>query len=110
MTLRSTAPGPIAIRTAATPRSAAPSSFSRILTGQLAFGYLERDYTDPTLPDLKGPTFDASLTWLATALTTFKLTAVTSAIESTLAGVSGEFTHEVGIEVDHAFRPWLMRR
>jgi hypothetical protein len=80
---------------------------SRILTGQLGFGYLERSYTDRSLPDLKGPTFDASLTWLASALTTFKLTAVTSANESTLAGVSGVFTHEVGIEVDHAFRTWL---
>ncbi|HWF96367.1 MAG TPA: outer membrane beta-barrel protein [Xanthobacteraceae bacterium] len=80
---------------------------SRILIGQLAFGYLERDYTDPTLQTVKGPTFDGSLTWVASALTTFKLTAVTSANESTLAGVSGVFTHEVGIEVDHAFRTWL---
>jgi hypothetical protein len=80
---------------------------SRILTGQLAFGYLERTYTDPTLPNLKGPTFDGSLSWVASALTTVKLTALTSANESTLAGVSGVFTHEVGIEVDHAFRSWL---
>jgi hypothetical protein len=85
------------------------SSFelSRLLTGQLAFGYLQRAYVDPSLPDLKGPTFDASLTWLASALTTFKLTALTSANESTLVGVSGVFTHEIGIEVDHAFRSWL---
>jgi len=40
---------------------------SRILTGQLAFGYLERSYTDPRLQTLKGPTFDASLTWLASS-------------------------------------------
>jgi hypothetical protein len=80
---------------------------SRILTGQLAFGYLVRSYTDPSLPDIKGPTLDASLTWVASALTTFKLTALTSVSESTVAGVSGEFTHELGIEVDHAFRTWL---
>jgi hypothetical protein len=80
---------------------------SRILTGQLAFGYLERNYTDPLLANLKGPTFDGSLTWLASALTAVRLTALTSANESTLAGVSGVFTHEVGIEVDHAFRSWL---
>jgi hypothetical protein len=80
---------------------------SRLLTGQLAFGYLERDYTDPALQTVKGPTLDGSLAWTASALTTFKLTAVTSATESTLAGVSGVFTHEVGIEVDHAFRTWL---
>ena len=34
-------------------------------------------------------------------------TAVTRADKSTLAGVSGAFTHEVGVEVDHAFRTWL---
>ncbi len=80
---------------------------SRILTGQVAFGYLERNYADPTLPDIRGPTLDGSLTWLASALTTFKLTAATSVSESTLVGVAGVFTHEVGIEVDHAFRTWL---
>ena len=80
---------------------------SRILTGELSFGYLARDYAEPTLQNIKGPTFDGSLTWVASALTTFKLTAVTRADESTLAGVSGVFTHELGLEVDHAFRTWL---
>jgi hypothetical protein len=80
---------------------------SRILTGQVAFGHLRRSYVDPRLPDLSGPTFDASLIWLASALTTVKLTAITTANETTLAGVSGAFTHEVGLEVDHAFRTWL---
>jgi hypothetical protein len=80
---------------------------SRILTGQIAFGYLERRFGDPNLPTIQGPTLDASLTWAASALTTFKLTAVTSANETTLAGVSGVFTHELGFEIDHAFRTWL---
>jgi hypothetical protein len=80
---------------------------SRILTGQLAFGYLERGYADPRLQTLKGPSLDASLTWVASALTTVKLTATTTANESTLAGVSGVFTHELGVEVDHALRTWL---
>jgi hypothetical protein len=85
------------------------SSFelSRIFTGQLAFGYLERSYSDPRLPNISGATFDASLTWLATALTTVKLTASTTANETTLATVSGAFTHELGLEIDHAFRTWL---
>jgi hypothetical protein len=80
---------------------------SRILTGQVALGYMERTYADPRLLDLNGPTFDASLTWVASALTTVKLNATTTANETTLAGVSGVFTHELGIEVDHAFRTWL---
>jgi hypothetical protein len=81
---------------------------SRILTGELAFGYLSRTYRDPTLPAVSGPTIDGSLVWLATALTTVKLTASTIASETTIAGVSGIFTHEVGLEVDHSFRRWLL--
>jgi hypothetical protein len=85
------------------------SSFelSRILIGELALGYLDRTYKDPNLPDVRGPTLDGSLTWLATALTTVKFTAATIASETTLPGVSGEFTHELGFEVDHDFRRWL---
>ena len=53
-------------------------------------------------------TFDSSLTWLASALTVLKLTARTSVSESTLINVSGAFTREVALEVDHAFRRWLV--
>ena len=80
---------------------------TRILTGQVALGYLERSFADPRLQNLNGPTLDGSLGWVASALTTVKLTASTIASETTLAGVSGVFTHELGIEVDHAFRTWL---
>ena len=45
---------------------------------------------------------------MASALTTFKLTAVTRADESTVPGVSGQFTREVTLQVDHAFRRWLI--
>jgi hypothetical protein len=85
------------------------SSFelSRILTGDVAVGWLARSYREP-LPDIGGVTFDSSLTWLASALTTLKLTARTSVGESTLADVSGSFTREVALEVDHAFRRWLV--
>src|SRR5262249_25949427 len=50
---------------------------SRILTGELALGYLDRVYKDPTLPAIAAPTFDSSLIWLASALTTVKLKAST---------------------------------
>jgi hypothetical protein len=82
-------------------------SLSPILTGQLALGYMSRAYRDPRLPNLQGATLDSSLVWLASALTTVKLTTSTTANETTLAGVAGIFTHEVGVEVDHAFRRWL---
>jgi hypothetical protein len=42
------------------------------------------------------------------ALTTAKLIAVTRADESRVPGVSGAFTREVTLQVDHAFRRWLI--
>jgi len=81
--------------------------FSRIFTGDVAIGYLTRSYKDPRLPDIAGLTVDSSLTWLATALTTVKLTAATTVNETTLAGISGVFSRDITLQVEHAFRRWL---
>ena len=89
-------------------RAGSTFEFSRILTGDMAVGWLMRDYRDPQLPELSGVTIDGSLTWLASALTTVKLIAKTTANETTVAGVAGTFTREATIEVDHAFRQWLI--
>jgi hypothetical protein len=83
-------------------------NFANSLTGEIAAGYMKRDYQDPTLPDIAGPTLDGSLTWQATALTTAKLTATSIVTESTVEGVSGEFSRSVTAEVDHALRTWLI--
>jgi hypothetical protein len=82
--------------------------FTSKLTGEASLGYLMRRYHDATLPDLAGWTLDASLVFVASALTTAKLTATTTANETTVAGVSGIFTREVALQVDHAFRRWLL--
>jgi len=71
--------------------------FTRILTGDIAVGWLTRRYEDPTLQKLAGPTIDGSLTWVMSALTTAKLTAVTRADESRVVGVSGVFTRQVAL-------------
>jgi hypothetical protein len=81
---------------------------SRKLTGEISIGYLTRTYKDPTLPDLDGLIFDGSLVWAATGLTTVKLTATSTADESTLPGVSGVLRRDGGVQVDHAFRRWLI--
>ncbi len=82
--------------------------FSRKLTGEIAVGYLERTYKDPNLPELNGILFDASLIWRATGLTTVKLTATTTAAESTLINVAGVLRRDASLEVEHAFRRWLI--
>ena len=82
--------------------------FSRKLTGEFAVGFLDRIYKDPSLPDLSGVTLDGSLVYAMSALTNIKLTANTVAQETTVPGTSGVFTRNTGIEVDHAFRRWLV--
>ena len=78
------------------------------LSGAMAVGYLDRTYQDPTLPKLSGLIADGALIWRATALTTATLTASSLVSESTIPGVSGELSRDVGVEVDHAFRRWLI--
>jgi hypothetical protein len=81
---------------------------TRLIVGDMSIGYLTRTYKDPSLPDLSGLLVDGSLVWTATTLTTVKLTGKTSASETTVAGVSGIFSRDVGLQVDHAFRRWLI--
>jgi len=78
------------------------------LTGEIAAGYMERDYHDPTLPNISGATLDGSLIWQATALTTTKFVAATTINESILQNVSGAFSRDFSLEVDHALRTWLI--
>jgi hypothetical protein len=89
-------------------RAGTTFEFSRKLVGEISAGYLVRTYKDPTLPDLRGVIFDGSLIWSATALTSVKLTARTGADESTLPGVSGVLRRDAVLQVDHAFRRWLI--
>jgi hypothetical protein len=77
------------------------------LTGEVSIGETDRRYQDWTLPDIKGPVFDGSLLYAATALTTVKLTAATATGELIVAGASGVLRRDFGAEVDHDFRRWL---
>src|SRR5262249_44970609 len=82
--------------------------WSRKLTGEIAAGYLARNYRDPALENIRGWTVDGSLVWLASALTTFRLSAATGVAETTLPNVSGAFTRDITVEINHAFRRWLI--
>ena len=81
---------------------------SRLLTGEVAAGYTRRDYDDARLASLSGLIGNASLVWTANALTSVKFTAASAIQESTIAGVSGVFSRDVGLQVDHSFRRWLI--
>jgi len=82
--------------------------FSRKLTGEISLGWLDRTYKDPTLNELSGLTLDASLVYAMSALTNIKFNAATVAAETTVPGTAGVFTRNAGVEVEHAFRRWLV--
>ena len=77
------------------------------LTGTFAVGYLNQMYLAP-LPNAGGYLVEGSLIWAATALTTARLFASTTVAESPLFLTSGVLTRQVGVEVNHAFRRWLI--
>ncbi|MBI1201684.1 MAG: outer membrane beta-barrel protein [Rhodopseudomonas sp.] len=81
---------------------------TRQLTGEISAGMTRRDYDDARLDSLTGLIGDASLVWTASALTTVKITAASSVGETTIAGASGILYRDAGVEVDHAFRRWLI--
>jgi hypothetical protein len=78
------------------------------LTGEFAIGRLERTYVDPDFKKLRGNLIDASLIYYPTPLTTLKLDVKTSVDETIIGGVSGGFTHDYSLQVEHAFRRWLL--
>jgi len=78
------------------------------LTGEVAVGYTSRNYVDPRFDNLNGLIGNASLVWTATPLTTVKLSATSVVNESTVPGVSGVFSRDVGLQIDHSLRRWLI--
>lgn len=81
---------------------------TRLLTGEASIGYVKRTYEDARLSDLSGLIGNASLIWTASALTTVQLTASSSVGELTIPGVSGIFYRDVGLQIDHSLRRWLI--
>jgi hypothetical protein len=82
-------------------------NLTRTLTGEFAVGYIEQMFIAP-LPNIGGLLLDGALAWCVTPLTTAKLFANTTLNESPLFLVSAELTRQVGVQLDHAFRRWLI--
>ena len=74
---------------------------TRILTGEIDGGYAQREYVDPRLAHLHGPTFDASLAWAVTPLTTVTLKGNTTLAETTVAGSPGAVSRTISLELAH---------
>ncbi|MCB1542702.1 MAG: outer membrane beta-barrel protein [Rhodoblastus sp.] len=71
------------------------------LKGEASGGYVEREYADPRLVRLRGPTFDAALIYTATPLTTVTLRGSTTTNETTVPNASGAITRKAQVEIAH---------
>jgi hypothetical protein len=78
------------------------------LTGEMAVGYVNRVYRDPTLPNVGGVIEDGALIWQPDGLNTAKLSATSQVYETVLDNASGELSRDLTFEFDHAFRTWLI--
>lgn len=76
--------------------------FTRTLTGKASAGYGARRYEDARLPLLAGPTFDASLVWSVTPLTTITGRFNTEFGETSVAGSAGALIRRGQVDVTHA--------
>jgi len=74
---------------------------TRVLTGDLAGGYVQRHYRDSRLNDAGGPTIDGKITWSVSPLTTVSFNTNTDFVETTLAGASGALSHRFSLQVSH---------
>ena len=75
---------------------------TRMLTGELSAGYVNRNYKDNALKDMRGALIDGSLIWTATPLTTVTLRATSDMAETTVLGASGAISRKLSAEVSHA--------
>jgi hypothetical protein len=60
-----------------------------LLTGEVAAGYMTREFEDRRLKDLRGPLADGALIWSPTSLTTVRLRGGMQGAETSLAGRAG---------------------
>jgi hypothetical protein len=78
------------------------------LTGDVAIGYLVRQYQDMMLRPVSGFIADANLVWQFSKETTIQLGAKSQVAEIAEAGISGVLRRDGTIQVDHQFQPWLI--
>jgi len=76
---------------------------TRIVTGDLAGGYVERHYTDGRLSNAQGPTLDGSINWVPSELTKLTLSTGTDFVETTLPGASAAISRRVSLQAAHSF-------
>jgi hypothetical protein len=85
-------------------RVGAAFELTRLITGEISAGAIQRSYDDPRLRDLTSPLLEAALVWAVTPLTTVRATAQANVDETTIPNATGVRTVRGALEVSHALR------
>lgn len=93
--------------TALTARAGASFEITRLITGEVSGGVIQRRNADPRFGSVNAPVIDGSLVWTPSALTTVTLTARSTIDETTIVNSSGIERRDFGLQVEHGFRRWL---
>ena len=81
---------------------------SPLLIGEVAVGYVEREYDDVALSDIEDVTFEGSLLWRPSPITTVSFSARTDVEETGTGTLSGSIEREFEVFITHALRQNLM--
>jgi len=76
---------------------------SNLATGEIAYGYLSRDYKNPLFKPVSGPSYRAKVNYFPTQITTISITASRSVEEAPAIDVSGYVLRTAGLSVDHEY-------
>ncbi len=79
-----------------------------ILTGELAVGYVRRDFEDGALSSIDGVTFEGSLLWQPSEITDVEFSASTDVEETGTGTLSGSIERQFGVSINHELRQNLM--
>ncbi|MEO1198712.1 MAG: outer membrane beta-barrel protein [Pseudomonadota bacterium] len=78
------------------------------ISGELRLGYQEQHPDEPSFDPVRGLIADGVVTWRPNGLTTVSLTAETEFEETLAAGASGTRTYTFDLDIEHAFRRYLV--
>ena len=76
---------------------------TRVLTGDVFAGYIQRNYDDARLQTIKEPTFGAGLTWSPTELTAVRISADRTIEETVFGGYNGFVNTTASVRLEHEF-------
>lgn len=80
----------------------------QVVRGEISLGYGVQTPDDPRLRSVDGLIIDANATWRVSELTSVLFNARSDVTETTQANVSGSFNRNIGLEVRHELRKYLI--